>query len=354
MAITYQNEKIALNRLHWIADEKYRWWFHLAFWFFIYIDEIFALLGLTDSPKLNGNKLLLLFIIDVITVYFNLYVLIPAFFLQNKLFQYVTFTIITILLNVEGSFLVKVYSSSAQYLELPTQSTVSMLLTDLIYTMFMLATAIGANSLRRFIISQEKIKDMENTNLRTELKFLKDQINPHFLFNSLNNIYVQTRKRPKEASESILLLSDILRYQLYDCAQEEVRLEKEINYLKNYLELDRIRKSETELNFSVKGQVQNQMVAPYLFNTFVENAVKHGLSNKKNSYIDILFDVKDKEVEFKIRNSVAKKKKGQKQPGGIGLKNVKRRLELMYPKKHKLDIINQADFYQVYLKLNLN
>lgn len=269
--------------------------------------------------------------------------------------MYAAFTVITILLNVEASFMVKIYSSSDKFLDFPAQSTIGILLSDLIYTSFMVATAIGANSLRRFIISQNKVSDLENEKLRTELKFLKDQINPHFLFNSLNNIYVQTRKRPKEASESILLLSDILRYQLYDCSQDKVSLEKEISYLRNYLKLDKIRKSKTELNFIVSGNVNGKMVAPHIFNTFVENAVKHGLSNKEGSFINIEFDISENTVEFTIKNKVSstKRNKTDKKQGGIGLKNVMRRLELIYPEKHELKIIEENDIYKVNLKLYL-
>lgn len=350
----YRDEKDALNRLDWIADDKYRIWMHVAFWVFIYLDEILGMIGLTESLQLGMWKLLILFLIDVVTVYFNLYLLVPVFFLNNKILQYVSFTIITIFLNIESSFLVMLYSSGEEFLELPSETTINMLLSDLVYATFMLGTAVGANALRRFIVSQKKIRNLENTNLKTELKFLKNQINPHFLFNSLNNIYVQTRKRPEEASESVLVLSDILRYQLYDCAHERVKLEKEIKYLKNYLNLDKIRKSETALRFNIDGEVKNQMVAPYLFITFVENAVKHGLTHKKNSYIDIRFDIEEQDVEFTIRNSALKKNELNNKPGGIGLQNARRRLELIYPDKHKLIITDRDDYYQVYLKLNLN
>lgn len=351
--LKYQTEKDALNRLQWIASDKYRWWFHVAFWLFIYIDQVLAILGLTDPLQFSYSKLLILLIIDLTTVYFNLYILIPAYFLQNKVFLYISFTVISILLNVEGSFLVKIYSSGDEFLDFPAVSTISILLSDLVYTTFMLATAIGANSLRRFIKGLGEIRELENTNLRTELKFLKDQINPHFLFNSLNNIYVQTRKRPKEASESILLLSDILRYQLYDCAQEEVLLEKEINYLKNYLQFDKSRGANSKQSFNIRGEVNNQMVAPYIFNTFVENAVKHGYSSKEGAFIDIDFDVKEDEIEFSIKNSVARLKHNGNSKGGIGLKNVQRRLELIYPGRHELNITEENDVYHVYLKLKL-
>lgn len=311
-------------------------------------------MGLTDPLQVSYDKLFILFLIDVATVYFNLYILVPAYFLENRVFLYASFSFITILVNVESSFLVKIYSAGDEFLNFPEKSTLSILLSDLVYSSFMLATAVGANSLRRFIRSLDEIRELENANLKTELKFLKDQINPHFLFNSLNNIYVQTRKRPKEASETILLLSDILRYQLYDCAQEEVSLEKEINYLQNYLEMDRTRGTDMVQNFKVNGQLNKQMVAPYIFNTFVENAVKHGHTTQGKSFIDICFDIKDDEIDFKISNSIGRKmKQNGNKTGGIGLKNVRRRLELIYPDKHELNISQENSVYLVHLNLKL-
>ena len=181
---------------------------------------------------------------------------------------------------------------------------------------------------------------------------MKNQINPRVLFNSLNNIYVQTRKRPREASESVMLLSEMLRYQLYDCSKELVNLKDEIKYLRNYLELDRIRKSDVTITFDVAGETTNKMVPPFLFIPFVENAVKHGAIRGEDAFIDIRFKILEDSIIFRITNS----KKGHREhesSGGIGLKNVRRRLELLYPDAYHLEIKDEDNIYSVHLKLSL-
>jgi len=170
------------------------------------------------------------------------------------------------------------------------------------------------------------------------------------LFNSLNNIFVQAKKTAPDASESILLLSDLLRYQLYDCTKEKVYLKGEIEYLKNYLRLDKLRKSETEIQFNVMGSADGKLVAPFIFIPFLENAVKHGRTGEDKNFIHINMNISEEGMEFKVKNS---KSDGIKQElqGGIGLSNVKRRLELLYPEKHQLDIIDNKSTYQVSLNL---
>ena len=266
--------------------------------------------------------------------------------------EYVGFTSITLIINV----LISILDFEEPY-DFSNPEDVSIyidtFISSLITTGTILVAAVGIKFFKGYIADQERLKELETINLRTELDFLKNQINPHFLFNSLNNIYVQSRKRPQEASESILLLSDLLRYQLYDCSKEKVLLKNEIEYLKNYLEMDKMRKLDVEIDFQIDGHPNGTMVAPFIFVPFVENAVKHGNAVEGKSFLNVLFKIQSNQIHFSIENSKPILP-NESEVGGIGLKNVKRRLELLYPNKYQLDIKDKENKYKVDLTLNLN
>lgn len=342
-----------IKSIAWIADDKNRIWLHLSFWIFLYIDELLAVFGFTDLAGVNAYTLVFFLFIDMCTVYFNLYVLVPAYLLTNRLFFFVAFSVISIIINIELLFLLRFELACVDCHLFENESVVNQLIADFASTSFVVGAAIGANIMRRFVRSQIKVRKLETDKLASELDFLKTQINPHLLFNSLNNIYVQTRKRPEEAAESVLLLSDLMRYQLYDCAHEKVNLSDEIEYLKNYLRLDKLRKNNTTVDFQVKGNPEHIKIAPFLFIPFVENAVTHGISSNDQSYINIDFDVNGGRIDFNIKNSKPVMP-NKKLNGGIGLSNVQRRLELLYPNLHNLKIENKKTQFDVSLSIQLN
>jgi len=349
----------AYARLEWLLEDRNRIWLHILFWIFIYLDELLGILRITDDSQTSVLLVLSLFIMDALTVYFNLYLLINTYLIRGKIWMYLAFTAITLFLNIEFSFLLRYSFFENDLTTLPDNSVVSQLISDFVYTTFMLGTAIGAHMLIRNVRNQKRIRLLETEKLSTELKFLKNQINPHFLFNSLNNIYVLTRKRPKEASETVLLLSDLLRYQLYDCAQDKVLLKNEIEYVKNYLKLERLRRSGAVIEFNYAGQPPDLIeIAPFIFIPLVENAVKHGAVVEGRVFIDIHFELKDEVLFFRLENSLSNKKKvpthsNRKKQGGIGLANVKRRLELIYPNRHSLQMHQNKDSYIVELSIKL-
>jgi sensor histidine kinase YesM len=352
--------KEAYARLEWLLEDRNRIWLHILFWVFIYLDELLGIFGVTHQSESSLWLIGSLFITDALTVYFNLYLLIGTYLIVGKVWMYLAFTAITIFLNIEFSFLLRYNFFENDVTNLPDNSVMSQLISDFAYTTFMLGTAIGAHMLIRNVRNQKRIRILETEKLSTELKFLKNQINPHFLFNSLNNIYVLTRKRPREASESVLLLSDLLRYQLYDCAKDQVLLKNEIQYLQNYLELERLRRSGANIQYAFTGEDPGHIeIAPFIFIPFVENAVKHGTVLDNKIFIDIRFHLnKEKELHFQITNTVSDvhqkgKRLNSKKQGGIGLANVQRRLELIYPQRHKLQMQRSEENYIVELSLNL-
>ena len=204
---------------------------------------------------------------------------------------------------------------------------------------------------------QNEKRELESQNLQSELKFLKSQINPHFFFNTLNNLYALTLKKSDLAPEIVLRLSEMMRYMLYESNEKEVPLDKEINYVNNYIELERLRQGEKfKIDFLVEGEPFNQRIAPLMFIPFLENSFKHGLDNQiKSGYVNIHLMLEENSVRLDIKNSKPeflpsiKKKKS----GGIGLENVRRRLKLLYPDKHKLEILDENDSYHVKLDVEL-
>ena len=338
--------------LEWILSDRYRIYFHMLFWLFVYTDETLSLIGVTDDQGVSFTFVLISLLVDLAFVYVNLYYLLPKFLLKNQIWYYIFFTIISIFITLELRFTLTFPMICTSCPNTSMSSPLTMLVEDFIHSSLLLGMALGMHTVRRFLRNQEKIQELQTAGLKTELAFLKQQINPHFLFNSLNNIYVLNKRNPQDASESILLLSDLLRYQLYDCAKDKVFLKGEIEYLKNYLQLDKIRKSGAEVDFQVQGIANGMKIAPFLFIPFVENAVKHGLSIDSGSYIRIRFDIKEESLNFSCENSKPA------QPlnvikGGIGLTNVERRLKLLYPDKHLLAIHNNKRSYKVELRLDV-
>lgn len=195
-------------------------------------------------------------------------------------------------------------------------------------------------------------RDLENQRLSAELSFLKSQINPHFLFNSLNSIYSLAYQKSDTTPEAILKLSEIMRYMLYECNDNKVELSKELQYLQNYIDLQKIRfGNKAFINYEVHGEVTNQHIVPLLLISFIENAFKHGVANDPASPIVLKINLSDSHLYFFVQNK--KHSHNRDASGGIGLINVRRRLDLLYPYKYNLEIRDEADTYTVQLSLVL-
>ena len=207
------------------------------------------------------------------------------------------------------------------------------------------------------VYNQQQLVLLEKERVKHELDFLKAQINPHALFNSLNSIYGHIDKKNQTARNILLKFSGLLRYQLYDCSEDKISLEKEMEYIRNYISFQQIRKDE---GLTVKTDIDtadhNCVIAPLLLVVLIENAFKF-VSNfsDKDNIIDIKVAVKDDEVSFNIRNTTEHRQALDSilNPGGIGIVNLKRRLELLYPNKHEMLFKQEVDYYEVMLKLQL-
>jgi sensor histidine kinase YesM len=209
---------------------------------------------------------------------------------------------------------------------------------------------------REWFYQRELVQKIKNEQLVTELQYLKSQINPHIVFNSLNLIYGSIHKTNPEARQLVVQFSDLLRYQLYECNAEKVPIEKELDYLRNYVNLQRLRKNDNvTVSVEVSENIKGFTVAPLLFSPFVENAFKYVSNHEtKHNGIVIQLSLQDNNLIFSCFNTkndtLAKTTDGS---GGIGIANVKRRLELLYPQRHELKMAENTDTFEVELKLVL-
>ena len=208
---------------------------------------------------------------------------------------------------------------------------------------------------RRWQENEMRIRQLENATMQSELDQLKKQINPHFLFNMLNNAMVLVKTDSQEASQVLLKLKELLSYQLTDSTKDAVLLTDEIQFLNDFLNLEKIRRDRFDFTITVEGDIENVSVPPLLFILFVENAVKHNPANDVYlSYVHISFCLSDGKLHFSCVNSKpAVPPESDANEGGLGLANVRRRLSLLFPEKHLLNIESGADEFKVDLQINL-
>lgn len=330
-------------------DNKYRLVHHALFWLIYFLDFFLTILDPNRSLSDPYGFSFTFLVLDAAMIYINLYWFIPKFLLKNRALLYVILTFISVALNILATTFIALWQCNCLD-RISIYGVLGALVSATENITFFMGTAIGMKLFKIWIRNQRRIKDLQRDKLQTELDYLKSQINPHFLFNTLNNIYVQIKIDQKSASQTVLKLSDLLRYQLYDCSKDKVLLANEIDYLKNFLELERIRKSKLNIGFNVTGVINHKLIEPFVFIPFVENAVKHG-SGGEHAFVNIDLEITDKEITFNIENSMSPSTGYASTSGGLGLSNIKRRLELMYPDRHKLMISFDEKTYKVKLVL---
>jgi LytS/YehU family sensor histidine kinase len=224
-----------------------------------------------------------------------------------------------------------------------------------INVVFSLLMTSAGKLLFEYLQKMIKFMEIENKQLKAELNLLKSQVNPHFLFNTLNNLYgLITQNENQKASEITLKLAELTRYLLESSKTEKVSIKRELQFLEDYLCLEKIRLSNnTDIKFDVSGIEEEMFVAPLLFIPLVENAFKHGLQTvTEKSFAHFSLAIQGDDLFFEAKNSIGKKFQNYS-TSGTGITNLKNRLQLIYPEKHQLDIENTANFYKVTLHLEL-
>ena len=343
--------------------KRYRVFYHLLFWVFYLL--MFSVSYTIHYDKLTVFDVMLRFSItlpvDIFASYFTAYYMLPVLLLRGK---YLRFFLV---LLVSASFFILMQRVCIYYINLPIfypemVKQVSFFNFDYIFSFFNIYAVVGiVTSIRLFKFwyrNQRTTQNLKEEKLEAELKFLKSQIHPHFLFNTLNNLYALTLDKSDQAPEVVIKLSNLLDYMLYEANDPKVSLEKEILLIRNFLDLEKIRYGENlEIEFDLSGDPTGYSIAPMLLLPFVENSFKHGLSKQTvKPWIRILLGLEKGLLHFHVKNSQGQNKRNSKESytEGIGLSNVKRRLELIYPRSYSLTIRDESDYFEIDLYINLS
>ena len=279
--------------------------------------------------------------------YVNLYLLIPRYLFLKNYWHYTGFVSILV---IGTALLLSLWMSEFDQID-----WFSRFIVLVINVVFFLLVTSGGKFLFEYLKKMMKLKEIENKQLKAELNLLKGQVNPHFLFNTLNNLYgLITQNQNQQASDVTLKLADLMRYLLESSKTDVVSLNKEIQFLEDYLSLEKIRLSQkSDINFTVSGMNKELFVAPLLFIPLVENAFKHGLNTiLADSFAHFSLSVQGNELFFEAINSVEKSTENSEK-SGTGLENLKKRLQLIYPDKYQLDIEKTNNQYKVTLHIQL-
>ncbi|MEI6348442.1 MAG: histidine kinase [Bacteroidota bacterium] len=335
---------------------------HILFWIAVVSLLIYPDLSTTESDfwsKMVEDLISIAFIF--LSVYLNLWLLIPKLLRKRKYFLYIIALLFGVLLlscldlYIALDVFDKDYSSSFQENTTQLFQRVILILSSFMMILFFVVLTTFIKLFRDWIKLQDniiKMKEMERQHLEAELNSLKAQINPHFLFNTLNNLYSLSLDGSPKTPDMILKLSDLMRYIIYDCKDNKVLAKKEIEFITNYLSLEKLRLGESvSVSFEVVGE-PNVYVAPLLFINFLENAFKHSRKTA-GSFIHVLFDFSKEDcIYFLSENSVYPDSNIlETKYSGIGIDNVKKRLKLLYPNNHELIITNDSEIYKVQLNI---
>lgn len=331
---------------------------HIFLWLIYYLFWVFVLSpGITRSDYYINSFVIVA--MHAMVSYFNIYFLFP-YFLQKRI--YLKYALAILLSISLGALLEAAVFTVLNTIGPEFKSGLlspRFLLSTAMAIAYTTAITMSLKLVKHWYEKERLAKELAKLNTETELKYLKSQINPHFLFNSLNSIYALALQKSDLTPDLILKLSDILRYILYEGSEKKVSLTQELKYLQSYLELEKVRHgSRMDLDIAILGDTDTKEIAPMLLIPFVENSFKHGLGkDKAKGYVKVEVDTRDEDLHFSIANSKPASGSEISQQngyqGGIGLINVKKRLNLLYPLKHKLQVGSTENEFKVELDIKL-
>jgi two-component system, LytTR family, sensor kinase len=332
---------------------KYKILIHVFFWIYIINQALFPYYIKSVMDELYFRDLIIYVFVGLITFY-SIYFSLPFLFTRkNKIFSILLgLSLLTILVFsrvgiefVFWKYIAPMKEGKPIMVDGPwIFNSVRLVIINTIYAV-LIRLAID------WFEAQKLKAELINRNQASELALLRSQVNPHFLFNTLNNIYSLVYKKSDDAPEAVMKLSSIMRYMLYDATSDKVLLDKEIEYLNSFIELQKLRLRQQDfVEINIHGQASNQTIAPMLLIAFVENAFKHASKNSPKPGILINLFIEADQIRFIVTNHIRKSSESSGDPmGGIGLHNIQRRLDLLYPGKHSLVITEDQDIFTVKL-----
>ena len=329
---------------------------HVSFWVLYFSYRIYDIRGYTGI-KLGMLYTGLPMAFNLVACYTHYFFILPILFRDKKWKKYLLLLLALILpilcarIFAENKIYALFVTNEEYFKTIKPERVVSTLWDTLTFLMF--------TGMIRFVLDwfelENKKKQLENEKLAAELNYLKSQINPHFLFNTLHNLNYLVYSGAKNANDVIVKLSNIMRYMIYESGKERVALSSEVEYMNDYIHLESIRLNNAfRLNFNTSGPVEQVKIAPLMLITFLENAFKHGVSDQEpDCWVDVTLSVDENKLSYHVSNKKIKYIRQNKLKSGFGLDNVRKRLELSYPDKHILIVNDQEDLYRVDLTIQL-
>lgn len=351
MNLFYDSRKITTERIIW----------HVVFWisYLLFYGSVHG--GIVHDYIQTYIEVSIYMPVRMAATYFTVYILVVKY-LQKR--RYVGFAVLFIISVAVFGFIQRwIYyyitfpRYRPEYLDDPFIYW-PMIFKGVINLYTIVAIAAAIKLWKQWYRNQQTNQNLEKQKLEAELKLLRAQIHPHFLFNTLNNLYALTLKKSDKAPEIVLKLSELLNYMLYECNAPKVSLEKEVKLIKDYIDLEKLRYGERlNVKTEIKGNIIGIQIAPMLILPFVENSFKHGVSvNLENPFVNIKLSVDNYQLSLIVENSkeIADEKDNRGYKEGIGLKNVKRRLELLYNSNYSLNIFDMKDRFRIELEVSIN
>lgn len=330
---------------------KQRVLLHVLFWIVV---VIYFTLGYGKSGRYGVEIIRSLAFLPnhIWLVYAFLYFLVPVFLLKNRILFFFGLSILFLAANMFFSYLINFKFLASESIQKGTWWSLG---SSLLGSLTVVGIAVSIKLLRYWYQQKQEVMVANQEKFSAELQMLKSQVHPHFLFNTLNNLYQLTLEQSKLASVIVLKLSDLLRYMLYECNSHLVPLEKEIAIIDNYMDLEKLRYGDRlEISKNYSGAFNNQLIPPLLFLPLLENCFKHGTSQQIDQcWISININVENDMLKMNLSNSKRKDGSNTSFSGGIGLQNVEKRLQLLYKDKYKLKTSYADESYTVSLSIEL-
>lgn len=340
-----------------LLDNKYRIFRHILLQGVILAISIGVFFDTPDQLNLSENRILgwiSYYLFINMLVYVNIGILYPCFLKKNKSVLYsISLLLFTLFALMVMIILQNNFYDIAVIQQNPSAIAIFFSIASSLLAIFLFLGGISAFLFfKHYVLTQFRINEIKKETAKSELVFLKNQINPHFLFNMLNNANILVEDEPDTASKILIQLDDLLQYQLNDSTKETVRLEADIAFLRNYLELEKVRHDNFGYSVQIDGNVNGIEVSPLLFIPFVENAVKYNSYNENESFIEVIFKVEGSKLCFTCINSKVEKVTANK-VGGLGLVNIRKRLNLLYNKDYVLEKVETKNSYTINLILKI-
>ncbi|GHT08797.1 hypothetical protein FACS189426_05300 [Bacteroidia bacterium] len=346
--LSAQTFNLSSPAMNFLTEKRYRIQRHLL------MITVFMLIAYGDFDGTWSSFLSRLpsVFIFISLVYFNIHVLMPKLMMRNRTGAYLTFLALSVLIPVipAVAYFLKIAGNNVYF---PVWMQVLFVVSNVVKISFPIICVSFLILFRYWVRNERHIAELEAARLRSELEQLQNQVNPHFLFNMLNNIIVLTKKNPDEAANVLHKLSNMLQYQFRGFTKQSILLGDDMRFLADYLNLEKLRRDNFEFSITADDGVEEISLPPLLFIPFVENAVKHNNDNRNLSFVQLRFARENDNLCFGCVNSKPLRPMRKDEAGGLGLPNVRRRLDLLYGNRYRLEITENETSYTVQLSIEL-